>query len=56
MANFIFDANIARYKVLLATESDAKKIATLETLLAEEQVKLADWQANNPKPAKRPTE
>ncbi len=29
MANFILEANIARYKDLLATEMDARKIAML---------------------------
>lgn len=53
MPDFIFAANIARYHKLLASETDATKIAMLHRLLAEEQVKLADWLANNPgsKPA-----
>jgi hypothetical protein len=41
MLEFIFEANIAHYKELLATETDARKIATIRKLLAEEQAKLA---------------
>jgi hypothetical protein len=51
MADFIFVANIAHYKELLASETDAKKIAMLHKLLAEEEAKFADWRAKNPKPS-----
>ena len=34
MPDFIFQANIAHYKELLATETDARKIATLHKLLS----------------------
>jgi succinate dehydrogenase flavin-adding protein (antitoxin of CptAB toxin-antitoxin module) len=47
MADFILQANIARYMKLLATERDGKKIATLRQLLAEEEAKLAEWRAKN---------
>jgi hypothetical protein len=43
MAKLIFEANIARYKDLLTTEKDARKIATLHKLLTEEEAKFADW-------------
>jgi len=46
--NFIFRANIAHYKELLETETDARKIAMLHKLLAE--AKLAQWRAKNPRP------
>ena len=36
MPDFIFRANIANYKELLETETDARKIAMLHKLLAEE--------------------
>jgi hypothetical protein len=49
MSDFMFTANIAHFKELLATETDARKIATLHKLLAEEEAKLADWRAKNPK-------
>ena len=48
MADFIFHANIAHYKELLAHETDATKIATIRQLLHEEEAKLAEWQAKNP--------
>jgi len=47
MADFIFQANIAHYKELLATETDARRIATIRRLLAEEEAKLAEWRARN---------
>ncbi|WP_198964731.1 hypothetical protein [Bradyrhizobium sp. C9] len=50
MADFIFMANIAHFKDLLATETDAVKIVMLRRLLAEEEAKLAEWHANNPRP------
>lgn len=50
MPEFIFTANIAHYIELLATETDAKKIAMLHQLLAEEEVKLAEWRNKNPRP------
>jgi hypothetical protein len=37
------------HEKLLATETDAKKIDTLRKLLAEEEAKLAQWRAQNPK-------
>ena len=49
MPDFIFRANIAHYRELLASESDARKITTLRRLLAEEEAKLANWCARNPK-------
>jgi hypothetical protein len=48
MSNFIFERNIARYKELLATETDHKKIAMLSKLWAEEETKFAEWRANSP--------
>jgi hypothetical protein len=42
MANFIFEANIAHYKELLASETDAGKIAMIQKLLAEEEAKFAE--------------
>ena len=51
MPGFVYQANIAHYKELLTTETDAKKIAMLHKLLAEEQGKLADWVARHPKPS-----
>jgi hypothetical protein len=50
MANFIFEANISHYKELLASETDARKIAMVHKLLAEEEAKFADWRARNPNP------
>jgi hypothetical protein len=50
MPDFIFQANIAHYRELLATETDARKIAMLRRLLAEEEAKLTDWHAKNPRP------
>jgi hypothetical protein len=50
MPDFIFKANIAHYKKLLGAESDAGKIAILRKLLADEEAKLANWRAKNPKP------
>ena len=51
MANFVIEANIAHYKKLLATEkTDARKIALLHKLLAEEEAKSADWRAKNRNP------
>jgi hypothetical protein len=50
MPDFVYTANIAHYKEMLAVETDARKIATLRKLLAEEEAKLADWHAKNPRP------
>ena len=51
MPDFIFRANIAHYKELLETETDGRKIAMLHKLLAEEEeAKLAQWRAKNPRP------
>jgi hypothetical protein len=49
MPNFIIEANIAHYKELLASETDARKIAMLGKLLAEEKAKLAGVYAMKPK-------
>ena len=49
MPDFIFRANIAHYRNLLTTETDARRIAMLRALLAEEEAKLTDWQNNNPR-------
>ena len=49
MSDFIIHANIANYEKLLATETDAPKIAMLRKLLAEEEAKLAAWHAQFPK-------
>jgi hypothetical protein len=48
MADFVFRANIANYKEQLASETDARKIATLRKLLAEEEAKFAEWRKQNP--------
>ena len=48
--DFIFQANIAHYKELLATKIDARETATIRKLLAEEEAKLANWHDQNPKP------
>lgn len=50
MPDFIYQANIAHYKELLATETDARKIAMLHKLLAEEEAKLTEWHRQNPSP------
>jgi hypothetical protein len=47
MEDFVFEANIAHYKELLATDTDPRKIATLRKLLAEEEAKLADSHRKN---------
>lgn len=52
MADFIFKANIAHYRELLATETDAEKIAMLRKLLVAEETKYAEWRAKNLKPTK----
>ena len=52
MADFIFKANIAHYKELLATETDPQKVAMLRKLLAEEEAKYTEWCAKNPLPKK----
>jgi hypothetical protein len=50
MASFIFEANIAHYKELLASETDGRKLAMIQKLLAEEEAKFAEWRAKNPRP------
>jgi len=50
--DFVFKANIAHFKELLAAETDAPKIAALRKLLADEEAKYADWRAKNPEPKK----
>jgi len=52
VADFIFRANIAHYKDLLAAETDAQKVAVLRKLLAEEEAKYAEWRTKNPAPKK----
>jgi hypothetical protein len=42
MSDFIFKATIARFKALLAIETDARKVATLRELLAEEEANQAE--------------
>jgi hypothetical protein len=49
---FVFEANIAHYRERLARETDPKVIAMLQKLLAEEEAKLADYHAKNPRPSK----
>jgi hypothetical protein len=46
---YVGHANIAYYKELLAAEIDPRKVAMIRRLLAKEEAKLADWQAENPK-------
>ena len=53
MPNFIFEANIAHYRKMLGTETDASKVAMLRKLLAEEEAKLAAWHAGNIRPPYR---
>jgi hypothetical protein len=50
LADFLFHANIEHYKERLAFETDGKTIEMLHKLLAEEEAKLREWQAKNPKP------
>ena len=50
MASFIFEANIAHYRELLVSETDAREIAMIHRLLAEEEAKFAEWRAKNPSP------
>jgi hypothetical protein len=49
MSSFIFEANIANYEKLIATETDAKKIAMVQKLMAEEEIKFSKWLAENQK-------
>jgi hypothetical protein len=49
MADYIFQANIDHYKHLLAVETDPQKIAVIRKLLWEEEAKLANFRAKNPK-------
>jgi hypothetical protein len=48
MRDLIFEANIAHFNKLLASETDARKTATLRVLLAEEEAKLADFHSKKP--------
>jgi hypothetical protein len=50
MPDYIFRANIAHFKEVLAGETDLKKIEVVKRLLAEEEAKLADWHAKNQGP------
>jgi hypothetical protein len=45
MPDFVFRANIAHFENLLVNETDARKIAVIRKLLAEEKAKLADFHA-----------
>ena len=47
MADYIFQANIDHYKHLLAVETDP--LAVIRKLLSEEEAKLANFRAKNPK-------
>ena len=49
MPDYIFQANIAHFKELLATETDARKIAMIRKLLSEEEARLAEWHKKNPR-------
>jgi hypothetical protein len=46
---FVFEANIAHHKQILAEETDPKKLATLRKLLAEEEAKLAAYNKQHPR-------
>ena len=48
MSWFIFESNIAHFRELLAGETDARKVAMLHKLLAEEEHKYTEWRAKNP--------
>jgi hypothetical protein len=50
VADFVFEANISRYKDRLARETDPNTIATVRKLLSEEKAKLAEWRALKPEP------
>jgi hypothetical protein len=50
MPKFIFEANIAHYKGLLANETDPKRIEILGRLLAEEEAKLAEYHTQQQRP------
>jgi hypothetical protein len=50
MPHFLFEANIAHYKELFANASDARLIAKLRQLLAEEEAKIANYRAGNSRP------
>jgi hypothetical protein len=49
MPEFIVQANIAHYKQLLEVETDARKIAMIRRLLEEEERKLTEYRARNPR-------
>jgi hypothetical protein len=51
MSDFIFKANIAHYKILLAIETDAQKISALGELLAEEEANQAEFHTKRQRPA-----
>ena len=50
MPDYVFRANIAHFKEVLARETDLKRIELVKRLLAEEEAKLADWLAKNKGP------
>lgn len=45
MQKFVFEANIARFKRQIDQETDTKRLQTLHGLLADEEAKLADFDA-----------
>ncbi len=51
VAEYVFQANIAHYEELLASEPDVQRSAALRELLAEEQAKLLEWRAKQSRPA-----
>jgi hypothetical protein len=50
MSDFVFKANITRYKALLVIETDARKVATLRELLAEEEANQAEFHTKRLRP------
>jgi hypothetical protein len=45
MQKFIFEANIAHFKTQIDQETDPKRLQTLRGLLADEEAKLAEYDA-----------
>lgn len=57
MRRFVACQNLERYRRLLANETNAERRATLESLLANEERRLADLtDEENPEEAKEPLE
>jgi hypothetical protein len=52
MPKFVFEANVAHFKKLLETETDAEKRDRIQHLLAEEEAKLVAHNAKKPDPKK----